>query len=115
MDVTDPEWRTKLVHKDFVKKNKLAVTTAIKNVFKQINLVSAIGKKHEKELYEQLCDEVDPTMEYTAYDIAMMVMSIPGHVSGLPKVYDTPLAKACGKAPYVEYGEITESSVVLTA
>jgi hypothetical protein len=116
-NITDPSWKTSLRKKEFENRNLSTVCEVIKNVFKELEMVKTIGKKHEKELYEQLCDEIDPSIEYTAYDIAMMIMSIPGHVSGLPAAYEPKLAMACGKAPYADYTvtKKTKSKIVLTA
>ena len=86
----------------------------MKNVFKEIGMVKAISKKNEKVLYESLCDSINPTLDYTAYDIATMVMTVPQCLTGLPKAYTTSLAKACGNAPYANYNA-KEESIVLTA
>lgn len=114
IDITDPDWRSTMTTEDFENKNKSTVATVLKKVFKEVDMVGAITKKNEKTLYDLLCDSINPTVDYTAYDIAMMVMTVPQCLTGLPKTYTTPLAKACGRAPYVEYAT-EEESIVLTA
>jgi hypothetical protein len=116
IDITDPSWRTSMLKKDFECKHKATVAEAFKNIFKQLEMVKAIGKKNEKALYEELCSEINPELDYTAYDIAVRIMTIPESVRGLPKAYEPKLAMACGKAPYADYTTKTKaSSVYLTA
>lgn len=113
-DITNPVW-TKMPHKKFLAANEKAVMEAIKTVFNGIGVVAAIGKKNEKSVYEQLCDEIDPSIAYTAYDVVMMVMQLPERLSGLSDTYKEMLSKACGKAPYVDLEKPKASKVVLTA
>ena len=113
-DITNPVW-TKMPHKKFLAANEKAVAEAIKTVFNGIGVVAAIGKKNEKSVYEQLCDEIDASLSYTAYDVVMMVMQLPERLSGLSNAYKEALSKACGKAPYVDLEKPKASKVVLTA
>lgn len=102
-NITDPAWHALSTSK-FRKANKTAVEGVLKSIFKEIKLVDATTKSIEKELYEALCDEIDYDLDYTAYDICMMVMTLPERkIIGMPAAYVTPLAKACGKAPYCKY------------
>lgn len=113
-DITNPVW-TKMPHKKFLAANEKAINEAIKSVFNQIGMVGAIGKKNEKSIYEQLCGEIDAANVYTAYDIVMMVMQLPERLMGLSSLSKEMLAKACGKAPYVDFDKPKASKVVLTA
>lgn len=116
VNITDPTWKKTLSTSKFESANKKAVNAAIKSVFKQIGLVDATTKKIEKQLYEALCDEIDPSITYTAYDIAMMIMQLPERrIVGLSKAYIDPLAKACGKAPYVKYDKVASPVIVLAS
>ena len=99
-DITNPAWE-KLSAAKFLSINEKTVKKAIKNVFNQIGMVAAIGKKNEKALYEQLCEELDYSLYFTAYDIIMSIMMLPDRVSGLTKTCKENLSKAVGKAPYV--------------
>lgn len=115
MDITDPSWSSTLSASKFMSANEKVLRETIKNVFKQINLVKAIGKKNEKELYESLCEELDTSLSFTAYDIAMMVMQLPSRTSGMNKVYEENFAKACGQAPYCSFEKPKpKSAIVLT-
>lgn len=116
VNITDPKWKTTLSTSKFESANKKAVCAAIKSVLKQIGLVDATTKKIEKQLYEALCDEIDPSISFTAYDIAMMIMQLPERrIVGLSKAYIDPLAKACGKAPYVKYDKVASPVIVLAS
>lgn len=115
-NITEPSWKKSLSTSKFESANKKAVNAAIKTVFKQIGLVEATTKKIEKQLYEALCDEIDPSISYTAYDIAMMIMQLPERkILGLSKAYIDPLAKACGKAPYAKYDKVASPVIVLAS
>ena len=78
-------------------------------------MVSAVGKSQEKVIYELLCQEINPTVAYTAYDIAIMIMSLSGRISGLSKTADRQLSYAIAKAPYCKFGKPAASALVLTA
>ena len=72
----------------------------------------------ESMLNEELSkpeNEIDYDLDYTAYDICMMVMTLPERkISGMPAAYVTPLAKACGKAPYCKYDKpVKKASIKL--
>lgn len=111
MDITNPEW-TKYSEKRFHSTNLKAVSEAYKTVLKEIGMVSAIGKKQEKSIYEQLCAEINPALCYTAYDVVMAVMQIPERLPGLSNAYQEALSKACSKAPYVKFNKVVEEEVL---
>lgn len=115
-DITNPTWAKTVSSKEFNSLNSKAIAEAIKHVFNEIGMVSAVGKKTEKSIYEQLCSEVDPALSYTAYDIVTMVMQLPERLTGLTTNSKNMLAKACGQAPFVDMTKKTKASkVVLTA
>lgn len=115
-DITNPTWATTLTEKKFKNLNYKTVSEAYKKVFKAIGMVDAIGKKHEKEVYEQLCLEIDPSLAYTAYDIVIRVMTLPEHISGLSNSSVELLAKACGKAAFTDFSKpVPVSKAVITA
>lgn len=114
VDITDPTWKA-LGSRKFRELNKEVIANVIKHVFKQIELVKAITKKNEKDLYERLYEEFDLDICYTAYDICLAIMSTPERLSGISPVYMDKLQKAVGKAPYVEYGSSKTSKIILTA
>lgn len=111
-DITKPEWN-KLSKKDFRKVNGDAVKAVLKNAFKELKITKAIQKKNEKLLFEELYNEVDEDMKYTAYDICLMLMDMPSRIEGLNKNYKDALQKAVGKAPYIRYEEITKKQAIL--
>lgn len=114
IDVTDPTWKKTLSASKFESANKKAVQSMIKSIFKQIKLVENTTKKVEKELYEALCDELDYSMSYTAYDIAMIIMQLPSRtILNMQKAYEAPLAKACGQAAFCKFEKAKEPKIKL--
>jgi hypothetical protein len=110
-DITDPSWD--LTTSAGIKANQSEIESVYKTVFKRLGITKAIGKKNEKELRNQMFDEINPTIRYTAYDICMLIMSIPERIVINGKKDDiSALQKACGEAPYVSYATET---VILTA
>ena len=102
-----------LTTKKELTKNKEIVTGYIKDVLKEIGIVAAIGKGNEKDLYEELCMEVNPTIQYTAYDIVTMIMTLPDRIDGLNDCYKNNFVKAVGKAPYVKCFDKKDSSKIV--
>lgn len=111
-DVTDPSWD--LTTTAGLKANQAEIENVIKTAFKRLGIVKAIGKKTEKKLREALVDEMDVSIRYTAYDIAMSILSLPERAVFMDKEKDiSQLQKACGNAPFIKYD--VDSSVILTA
>ncbi len=103
LDITNPEWGSQLKFEDFCKKNASAIKSAVKFVFKEIGIVSSIGKKREMLLFDTITEEFNPSLAFTAFDIVTTVMGLPARIQGLSKIYNDRLAIACGKAPYVDF------------
>lgn len=111
-DVTDPSWD--LSTTAGLKANQAELENVIKTAFKRLGIVKAIGKKTEKKLREALVDEMDVSIRYTAYDIAMLILGLPERVEYMDKKKDiTQLQKACSGAPFIKYD--VDTSVILTA
>lgn len=111
-DVTDPAWDLKT--SAGIKANQAEIENTLKTVFKRLGIVKAIGKKTEKVLRQAMMDEIDPSLRYTAYDMCMLIMSLPERVVFMDKNKDiSMLQKACGQAPFVDYG--VDATVILTA
>ena len=73
-------------------------------------------RQSEKKLRDAMLSEMDMSLSYTAYDIAMNIMGIPERVVFLDKDKTRDLSalqKACGNAPFISY-EI-DDDVILTA
>lgn len=112
-DITDTSWD--LTTPSGQLQNRTAIKNTVKNLFNDIGMVKAIGKKEEKVLYERVMDKFDPSMHYTAYDIAISILNLPSRIAG-ESVKKANLQKACGLAPYAKY-DTTKSTpkIVLTA
>lgn len=112
-NITDTSWD--LTTDAGQKANQDAVKDAFKTVFKECGIVEAIGKKNEKVLFESVLDEYDYSSHFTAYEIVREMMELPNRVSGLSRNEVHKLAKACSKAPYVNFKKSKKGTVVLTA
>jgi hypothetical protein len=86
-----------------VAKNKEDIAKVIKNAFRSLNIVKAIGKGHTKALYEQLCAEFSGSIRYTAYDIATAILSMPERLEGIGTDTKHNLESAVSGAPYIKY------------
>ena len=112
LNITDPSWKLDMTIGQI--KNRNALERVLKRAFKQLKIVEAIGKKSEMALSDQLLAEFDCTISYTAYDVAMALMTMPERVTGLPEFAQEKLAKAISKAPYIKYSMETEETEVPT-
>lgn len=113
-NITDTSWD--LTTDAGQKANQDAVKDAFKTVFKECGIVEAIGKKNEKVLFESVLDEYDYSSHFTAYEIVREMMELPNRVSGLSRNEVHKLAKACYKAPYINFNKKNKKgTVVLTA
>lgn len=108
LDITEEGWHT-LTKKSFQVKNRDKILSILKNVFKQINLTDAIGKKNADKLYEEVGCEFDWSQNYTAYDIAISLLTIPARCEGLSPIVMERLQKSIGRVPYVSYREDVSS------
>lgn len=110
-DITDPAWDLK--KSEGIKANQAEIENVYKTVFKRLGIVKAIGKKAEKVLRQAMVDEINPAIRYTAYDICMLIMTLPERVIFMDKDKDiSSLQKACGQAAFINYD--TDTTVVLT-
>lgn len=112
INITDPVWKTTLKVDDARDLNKTACVDYLKKIFKEINLQGILQQKNTKMILEELSANIDPDMNYTAYDICMMVMELPSRVGNLNKLYSDMLMEAVSKAPYVEYTKKKPTSKV---
>ena len=113
-DITNPKWD--LTSQAGMNANKEKIENIFKEAFKKLAITKAIGKKSEKSLREATIEEMDMSIPYTAYDIAMIIMGLPERavfMGGKAKRDITNLQKACGNAPFIKYD--TNDEVVLTA
>lgn len=94
-------------------------TETIKSVFEQIDLknVPGIGKYRCDELYRTLCNELSPSVNYTAYEIAMMIATISDRCIGISNDKLMKLRDATKKAIFADYTLVAASNspILLTA
>lgn len=92
--------------------NPQAVT---RHVLNQIRFTKAVGKELAVDLTRALLNEFTPGLNYTAYDIAMAIMTLPTRCVGTAKSTIEKLEEACGRAPFAEYRAKKATPVLLTA
>ena len=96
------------------KTNYNAIRQILKNAMKELDAVKAIGKKNEVRLREAMECEFDASRHYTAYDVAISIMTLPERACGLKTATMEALKKMVAKAPFIEYEkEIEEEELVL--
>jgi hypothetical protein len=109
-NITNPEWD--LTNAVFRTANKQLLTATFEEAFKQLGVVKCIGKKSKKYLMDEILGELDYSIPYTAYDIAMYIMWLPDRiVANNMKQEITALQKAVNNAPYINY-EVDESLIL---
>lgn len=93
------------------------VKETYKSIFEQIGVVAAVKKDIKKKLYEELCAEIDPALTYTAYDIAVTIMCLPGRCHGLSPSAQDNLNNIVIKAVFADYtkNEKKAEKIYLTA
>lgn len=79
--------------------NRTSVAALIKTLVNS-DLKELKGQKRRAELIECMVSEINPTIPYTMYDIAMMFMWLPDRLNGLDKATMANVAKACAKVPF---------------
>ena len=81
--------------------NRKAVEKMVSDVLRKVKLSPVIGKKRELPLKNAIKAEINPSVPYTHYDIAMMLMSIPDRIEGLTRVSTEGLANLTAEIPFV--------------
>lgn len=77
--------------------------TVAKQVLDQIRFTGETGKELGAELTRALLYEFTPGLSYTAYDVAVAIMTLPSRCSGVAKSTIEKLEEVCGRAPFVQY------------
>jgi hypothetical protein len=83
-------------------------------VLEKLNIEDILGKRQAAKLATELTSEYNPSISYSAYDIAVSIMEIPERLQGLSKSSLSQIAKTVSKAAYVDYVDY-ESSITLVA
>lgn len=82
-------------------KNFCAVAELIKKLSKKLYNTKILAAKTRKELESELTDEINSSIHYTLYDLALLFMGIPERLEGLSRPVLDEIKKASAKAPYV--------------
>ena len=81
-------------------KNFEKVSGLIMALSKKLFTAKVLGGKQRKLLEGELIDEINSSVHYTYYDIALTFMGIPERLSGLARPTKDEISKACAKAPF---------------
>ncbi|MCR5670708.1 MAG: hypothetical protein K6G10_06850 [Butyrivibrio sp.] len=91
VDLSDP---------DHAEKNYTAVYEILKKEIKAIAKEANVSGKKTTELLDCMAAEINSSLRYTLYDIAVDFMSVPSRITGLDRDTVARLQKACGQTPY---------------
>ena len=78
------------------------------SVFRQVHMGKAIGRKLAISLKRQLCNEFVEGQPYTAYDVAMGILTMPQRCLGISKSLQNKLEEATTKAVFANYKQLEE-------
>lgn len=81
-------------------KNMAAVSKIIKDELKYVCKEAKVSAKKRDQLLACMTDEINTSIHYTLYDIAIDFMGVPDRLEGLDRDTITRLRKACGQVPY---------------
>lgn len=82
---------------------------ALKKALKHAKLVELIGKKNELAVSEQLIAELNPSMQYTAYNIAVMCLQIAERITNLSDDYKRKLEKGIIKVIDYDFSKVSQT------
>lgn len=73
------------------------------------------GKRRLQEITELLCQQFNPTLNYTAYDIAKTLLALPDTLKGLPAGAQKVLERVAMESLFKDYTEFKKELVVVAA
>jgi hypothetical protein len=86
----------------------------IEDILRQIDFVS-IGKRIASKFEEALIAELNPTVNYTAYDLCMAILELPNRYLGDATSLKGKLGSIVYKAAFADYRKADEKAVVALA
>ena len=92
------------------------IPEVVESVFKQIGLYDKkleIGKKRLTELQNAFCNQFNPGLQYTAYDIAKHMLALPKCISGAPGTMVKKLEQNAVRAVFADYKTDAEGTLAL--
>ena len=114
-----PEKLAKFMTIDIVKeedsaaKKKKVLSSLYRRISREIGLVKAIKKNREKILMEQLIEEINEDLSYTAYDVAMTFLTLPAQIQTKDKKLIETVAKTVVNVFNYSFEEKEEELVVV--
>jgi hypothetical protein len=104
-----PQRLTELLDIDIV-----SPAIVIEDILRQIDFVS-IGKRIACKFEEALIAELNPTVNYTAYDLCMAILDLPSRYLGDAASLKGKLGSIVYKAAFADYRKADEKAVVALA
>ena len=92
-----PDRLMELLAKDVADPKKM-----VRAVFKETKIGRVIGRKRKEALMKAMDASFVAGAPYTAYDIAMLFLSIPEHITGLSDMSQADIVTACSKAVFAK-------------
>lgn len=92
--------RTDLTSEAGQQLNKEKVSSIYKTVAEK-TVKKVLGGKRIDEFVKALCAEINPTLHYTYYDLAIILLEVPERVEGLDAYSLSVLQKDCNQVPFV--------------
>lgn len=90
---------------DNCQKNETFVRDMMQNTANKL-LKGCLSKKQLTLLVDNICDEINGSIHYTAYDLATILMQVPDRIKGLDEGTMVSVKKALAKAPYAKYENV---------
>lgn len=81
--------------------NKEAVVETLRHTMSQCGMRATLGKRQTSELLDALALEVDASSTYSAFDIAVILLSVTKRLKGVSNMKE--FERTAARAPYVSY------------
>ncbi len=83
-----------------------------KKLFEKLDITKALGKEVKNTVLTQLCEEIDSSICYTAYDIATTMMQLARRCEGISKSAMEQLQSITTKAVFIDYKALQKKTTV---
>lgn len=109
-----PETLAELMGKEILDYSKIDLTTEggqeenkgkyaalVESLAKKLMPIQVVPGKVRTAICKAACDEMNPELRYSLYDVAILFMGLTDRTEGLLRAQIENMRKACAKAPYV--------------
>ena len=91
------------------RENKRLVLRCVRAGMKELKIFRILGKANKKLVLEKISSEIDDTLHYTEFDIALIIMGLAERIHTASRETKIQLAKACGRAASISYMDLVRS------